>query len=55
MIPVSSVQPLHAGKSQLESYILIAIGLGNVLILGTVLWFCRYGIDFTDESFYLVS
>lgn len=26
----------------------------TVCMLGWVLWYCRFGIDFTDESFYLV-
>lgn len=26
----------------------------TTLILAWVLWYCSYGIDFTDESFYLV-
>lgn len=26
----------------------------TVLMLGWVLWYCRYGFDFTDEGFYLV-
>lgn len=27
--------------------------VSTIFIVGVVLWFCNYGIDFTDESFYL--
>lgn len=28
--------------------------VSTIIILGWVLWFCQYGLDLTDESFYLV-
>ena len=37
-----------------ERVILTCSAISTVLILGWVLWFCRYGIDVTDEGFYLV-
>lgn len=37
-----------------EGLISIFSIIGTILALGWVLWYSRYGIDFTDESFYLV-
>ena len=37
-----------------ERAILFFSVIGTVAVLAWVLWYCRYGIDFTDESFYLV-
>jgi len=37
-----------------ERAILIVSAICTVAVLGMVLWYSRYGIDFTDESFYLV-
>jgi len=35
--------------------LLLAISVsGTFFILGLVLWYCQYGIDLTDESFYIV-
>ncbi|WP_186424844.1 hypothetical protein [Cupriavidus metallidurans] len=33
--------------------LLLSAGV-SLLVLGWVLWYCRYGIDFADEGFYLV-
>jgi len=33
---------------------LVFSAIGTILTLGWVLWYCRYGIDFTDESYYLI-
>jgi len=49
---------IHGNKTQkivfTERIIPILSVIGTVAILAWVLWFSRYGIDFTDESFYLV-
>ncbi|MBU0744560.1 MAG: hypothetical protein KKE11_04255 [Gammaproteobacteria bacterium] len=37
-----------------ENLLLIFSVIGTVFILVWVFWYCRYGIDFSDESFYLV-
>jgi hypothetical protein len=37
-----------------ESAILWLSAIVTVFMLGWVFWFCRFGIDLTDESFYLV-
>lgn len=37
-----------------EQIILTFSAIGTGFTLGMVLWYSRYGIDFTDESFYLV-
>lgn len=37
-----------------ERVVLAFSAIGTVFTLGWVLWFSRYGIDFTDEGFYLV-
>lgn len=34
--------------------VLLISGLGTVLVVGWVLWSVRFGIDFADESFYLI-
>lgn len=38
----------------MDRFILSFSGIVTVLTLGWVLWYCRFGIDFTDEGFYLV-
>lgn len=38
-----------------ERIVLTLSAIGTVSALAWVLWFSRYGLDFTDESFYLVS
>lgn len=37
-----------------EKLTLVFSGVGTAAALAWVLWFSRYGLDFTDESFYLV-
>jgi hypothetical protein len=37
-----------------EQVILIFSAIGTIFTLGWLLWYSNYGIDFTDESFYLV-
>lgn len=37
-----------------ERIVLIVSALATVATLGWLLWYSRYGIDFTDEGFYLV-
>ena len=37
-----------------EQVVLALSVIGTIFTLGWVLWFSRYGLDFTDESFYLV-
>ena len=37
-----------------EKVLMIFSVICTSLILGWVLWLCNYGLDFTDESFYLV-
>jgi hypothetical protein len=32
----------------------VLAGLGSVVIVGAMLWFSRYGLEFTDEGYYLV-
>jgi len=38
----------------MERVILSFSAIGTLFTLGWLLWYSRYGIDFTDESFYLV-
>ena len=49
---------IHDKKTQratlAEWIVLFFSSIGTVVILSWVLWYSRYGIDFTDESFYLV-
>lgn len=33
---------------------LIASAVVSLIVLGWILWYCRYGLDFADEGFYLV-
>lgn len=40
-------------KTQYKT-LLAALNLTTFAIMGWVLWLCRYGMDFTDEGFYLV-
>ena len=37
-----------------EQVVLALSVIGTIFTLGWVLWFSRYGLDLTDESFYLV-
>lgn len=52
-----SVTPAKKSKttSLAEWVVLVFSAISTVFTLGWVLWYSRYGIDFTDESFYLVS
>lgn len=34
---------------------LVASAAASLAILGWILWFCRFGLDFADEGYYLVS
>ena len=42
--------------AEFSKHLLLALSaIVTLLILGWVFWFSRYGIDFTDEGYYLVS
>lgn len=46
--------PLGLASGTREKLLIIFSAAGVSSLLGLALWFCRYGIDFIDESFYLV-
>jgi hypothetical protein len=51
-IPINGYKPQTAALA--KRLVLSFSALVTVFMLGWVLWYSRYGIDFTDESFYLV-
>jgi hypothetical protein len=51
-LPISNVQ---AGPPAYgERTILFFSAVSTLAVLGWMLWYCRYGIDLTDEGFYLI-
>lgn len=45
---------MKVSQSEIERMIVFFSAISTLFTLCWVLWFCRYGIDFTDEGFYLV-
>lgn len=47
-------QSRHTCIAPLQKILVVLCGVGTILLIGWLLKYSSYGIDFTDESFYLV-
>ena len=55
LAPPTDAGNVATGPTQLAHRLLMCLSaIGTVLTVGWVLRYCRYGFEFTDESFYLV-
>ena len=52
--PDSRTAP-EARTRGVERFALLVAAAASLVLLGTVLWRCRLGFDFTDEGYYLAS